>query len=441
MLISSISIMYKFSNYCKLLLISLTIVKEKLCIYPFVLVGFIGILISCKKEKIELPTVTTLMATEISDTSAVCGGTIISDGGSEITERGIYDMFNDIYYPDKKPYDSNIFTVPITGLHEDWTYNLFAYATNKAGTALGEEISFITLIKPICGVSNVSENSIVVHGHLGQRPINSNSTPTTAVFEYGLSDSYGEEVTATPSQLTGGFYVYGDTYDATLNGLTSNTLYHYRIKASNSEVTIISDDHTFRTLNTLTVNDIDGNIYSTVTSGTQIWMAENLRVTKFNDGTPIPLVTDNEEWVSISTPAYCWYNNDEAEYKNVFGALYNSYTLTNDNICPAGWHLPTKDEWQALETYLGGEDFAAYKVKDFKWRGSNSSGFSAQMSGERHYFGGLFQYGDSQEGWFWSATEYDANNIWAMQLVWKYPFTWLRSKNKSSGCSIRCIKD
>lgn len=415
--------------------------KEKLFIYLFVLIGFIGILISCKKENTERPTVTTLMATEISDTSALCGGKIVSDGGSEIVDRGIYDMYNDIYYPDKQPFDSNTFTVPITGLQEDCSYNLFAYATNSQGIALGDEISIFTLIKPICGVSNASVNSIVLHGYFGQRPINANSTPSTAVFEYGTSYSYGEEIIATPSQLTGGFYVYGDTYDATLIGLAPNTLYHYRIKASNSEVTMYSLDYTFRTLNTLTVTDIDGNIYSTITVGTQIWMAENLRVTKYNDGTPIPLVTDGEEWSFITTPAYCWYNNDEAKYKNVFGALYDSYTLIDSNICPTGWHLPARDEWQTLETYLGGEDIASYKLKDFKWRGSNSSCFSAQMSGERHYFAGDFQFGDEQEGWYWSATEYDADNIWAMELVWKYPFTWLRSEHKSSGCSIRCIKD
>jgi len=416
--------------------------KNRLCIYLLLVIpGLIVILIGCKKENLSIPIVTTLMATEISDTSAMCGGIIISDGGSPIIERGMYDMRRDIYYPDKKPYNSENYTMLITGLQDDGSYELFAYATNQTGLALGKEISFMTLTKPICGVSGASINSITLHGYVGQRPIFIGSTPTTAVFEYGISTSYVEEIAATPCQLTGGFYDYGDTFDATLNGLTPNTKYHYRIKASNSEVTIYSIDYTFRTLNDLTVTDIEGNVYNTVTIGTQIWMTENLRATKYNDGTPIPLITEDEAWKFISTPAYCWYNNNETNYKNIFGALYSSYTLTNENLCPAGWHVPTKTEWETLEAYLGGSEIAAYELKDFKWRGSNSSCFSAQMSGERHYYIGDFQFGDEQIGWLWLDTEYDQENLLSVEMTWKYFYTWVRSGHKSSGRSIRCIKD
>lgn len=413
----------------------------KLSIYLLLLFVLIGFFVKCKKENPEIPIVATSMVTEISDTSAICGGIIISDGGSVIIERGLYDMRRDIFYPDNKPYNSENFSLLITGLQENGSYEFFAYATNIAGMAIGDEISFMTLSKPICGVSDASKNSITLHGHVGQRPILINSTPGTAVFEYGISTSYGKETVATPSQLTGGFYVYGDTFDATLNGLTPNTKYHYRLKASNKEVTLYSADYTFRTFNDLTVTDIDGNVYNTVTIGTQIWMAENLKVTKYNDATPIPLITEDETWKFISTPAYCWYNNDEITYKKIFGALYSSYVLTNGKLCPTGWHLPTKTEWETLEVNLGGAEIAAYELKDFKWRGSNSSCFSAQMSGERHYFYGSFQFGDEQEARYWSATEYDTDNFWSMRLCWKCSDTWLRSEHKSSGCSIRCIKD
>ncbi len=415
--------------------------KTKLCIYSLVIIGFLEILIGCNKEEVELPIVTTSMATEIGNISAICKGTIVSNGGSEIIERGFVDMQHEVYYPDKKPYNSDIFIVPITGLEEDTPYGLFAYATNSEGMALSEEITVETLLNPICGVSNVSVNSILLHGYVGQNPSNANRTPSTAVFEYGTSTQYGEEIKTSLSQLTEGFYIFGDTFDALLDGLTPNTEYHYRLKASNSEVTIYSQDYTFRTLNTLTVTDIDGNIYNTVTIGTQIWMVENLKVTKYNNGTPIPLITDSEKWKFINTPAYCWYNNDEAKYKNIFGALYSSYTLIDGDICPTGWHIPTMDEWQTLETYLGEEEIAGYKLKDFKWRGSNSSCFSAQMSGERDYFNGDFQWGDDYYGFWWLPTEYDALNFRSMELCWKCSYTWLIGGPKSNGRSIRCIKD
>jgi uncharacterized protein (TIGR02145 family) len=103
-----------------------------------------------------------------------------------------------------------------------------------------------------------------------------------------------------------------------------------------------------------TVKDIDGNVYKTVTIGKQVWMAENLKTAKYNDGKTIPLVTDNTEWSNLSAPAYCWYNNDIAN-KEVYGALYNWYTVNTNKVCPKGWHIPIDAEWTTLTTYLGGE--------------------------------------------------------------------------------------
>ena len=112
------------------------------------------------------------------------------------------------------------------------------------------------------------------------------------------------------------------------------------------------------------VQDIDGNNYLTVTIGTQIWMAENLRTTKYNDGTAIPLVTDNTTWANLTTPAYCWYNNDAKTNGSTYGALYNWYSVNTKKLCPTGWHVPNDTEWTTLTTYLGGTAVAGGKLKE-----------------------------------------------------------------------------
>jgi uncharacterized protein (TIGR02145 family) len=103
-----------------------------------------------------------------------------------------------------------------------------------------------------------------------------------------------------------------------------------------------------------TVTDADGNVYHTVQIGNQVWMVENLRTTKYNDNSPITPVSDNAVWGTLTTEAYCWYNNDEATNKNTYGALYNWYVLNTGKLCPTGWHVPSQAEWETLISSLGG---------------------------------------------------------------------------------------
>ena len=97
------------------------------------------------------------------------------------------------------------------------------------------------------------------------------------------------------------------------------------------------------------------NEYHTVIIGNQTWMVENLKVTEYNDGTAIPLVESNSDWWNRTTAAYSWNENDEAKYKDSYGALYNWYAVNTGKLCPAGWHVPTDAEWTELIRYLGGE--------------------------------------------------------------------------------------
>lgn len=195
------------------------------------------------------------------------------------------------------------------------------------------------------------------------------------------------------------------------------------------------------------VTDADGNVYATVTIGTQTWMVENLKTTKYNDGNSIPLVTDNNQWKNLNTDAFCWYANDDASYKNPYGALYNWYAVNTGKLCPAGWHVPTNDEWITLTNYLGGVVVAGGKLKESgtaHWdspnvEATNETGFTGLPGGGR--LDGEFMFNGISGSW-WSATE--SNTDWAYEFGLNYNSGNVFSVSfnpKTNGYSIRCLKD
>ncbi len=120
-----------------------------------------------------------------------------------------------------------------------------------------------------------------------------------------------------------------------------------------------------------TVTDIDGNIYTTVTIGEQEWLRENLKTTRYNDGTPIPNITDITEWRHIDAPAYVWQNNDISN-KDIYGALYNWWAVgSREDLCPAGWLVATENDWQTLERYIG---MSPEQIQGTAMRGNNEGG-------------------------------------------------------------------
>ena len=191
------------------------------------------------------------------------------------------------------------------------------------------------------------------------------------------------------------------------------------------------------------VTDMDGNTYKTIRIGQQIWMAEDLKTSKYNDGTAIPLVTNNTEWAELTTPGYCWYNNDAATYKATYGALYNWYTVNTGKLCPTGWHVPTDAEWAILITYLGGESVAGDKLRETGTTGAtNESGFTALPSGYRYDNGTFYYIGDELGAW-WSATKLDASELlrgaWYHFLINSDPN--LQFYNLVAGLNARCLRD
>jgi len=202
------------------------------------------------------------------------------------------------------------------------------------------------------------------------------------------------------------------------------------------------------------ISDIEGNYYGTVRIGDQWWMSENLYVTKYHDGTLITNETDNDNWIRLSTGAYCWYNND-IDYKDISGALYNWFAVQTEKLCPAGWHVPTDGEWKVLETYIG---MSPAELNDFGYRGkdewlanklksldgwtlsygmTNETGFSAIAGGARSSVNGEF-FGIEDDASWWTSTPYYNDAIYR-----EIQGGWLGrgDPDRNYGLSIRCIKD
>jgi len=195
------------------------------------------------------------------------------------------------------------------------------------------------------------------------------------------------------------------------------------------------------------VKDVDGNIYNTVTIGSQTWMLENLKTTKYRDGSSIPNITDDTEWSNQTEGAYCWYNNDALTYKNTFGALYNFYTVVdNRELCPVGWHVPTETEWSILITYLGGNSIAGGKLKSTSiWESpntgaDNSSNFTSLPSGIRDSDYGIFRnFGFVSV--FWTSTKVDNNNSFYNLQIYNDSRNDPNYNPPHLGASVRCLKD
>ena len=195
------------------------------------------------------------------------------------------------------------------------------------------------------------------------------------------------------------------------------------------------------------VKDIEGNVYKTVTIGKQVWMAENLKTTKFNDGTAISLVAEDQAWGALTTPAFCWYNKDAAVNKNTYGALYNWSTVSTNKLCPKGWHVSTDAEWTALTTYLGGESVAGGKLRETgitHWEkpntgATNESGFTTLPGGYRNNHGAFANIGFF--GFWWSATEYVPTASWCRTMGCAGSDVLRIYSLKKNGYSVRCIQD
>jgi uncharacterized protein (TIGR02145 family) len=405
------------------------------------------LIVSCKKAT--LPSVTTGTVNRILQTSAYSGGQVTDDGNARVTARGVcWDLAIDPTVDKNKTSDSTgvgLFTSYITGLSASTTYYLRAYATNSEGTAYGDAVLFTT--DPVAlptlttiGLKSVTLTTATGGGNISNeggipvtvRGVCWNTTGSPTIADSHTSDGNGAGIFA-----------------STLTDLTLNSTYYVCAYATNSLGTAYGSVVEFKQMEP--VLDSDGNAYSIVTIGTQIWMGENLKTTTFNDGNVIPTETAGNLWASLTTPAYCWYDNDETSYKSSYGAIYNWYAVNTGKLCPAGWHVPTDVEFTELITYLGGDKIAGGKLKEAgtshwnspNYAATNASGFAALPAGGRYNYyseGGAFR-DLGYYGYLWSSTSSNTSNALSRDMGYNLELVNKGEYSQKDGESVRCIKD
>lgn len=425
------------------------------------------------------PSAATDPATSVSSTTATLNGTVNANGASTTVTflYGTTTSYGNTATASQSPATGNSSTsvsTVISGLTTSTEYHYQVKAENCKGTNSGLDQQFTTpsgcsdAYEPNNTIATATTNAF---SSLGSRNYSHAIYPT---IDYGSDVDYFRLDITTPGGLTVNLYnpvtdfdiellnASGETIAFSNKGLTDTITYpvtgsgsyYIKVHGSGSYTCATytlgvqwkngSGSGTFR-------DNRDSQEYKWVFIGSQVWMAENLRATKYTNGPSIPLVTDNDRWVNLSTsstPSYCWYNNDPVTYAKPYGALYNWYAVNSVYLCPDGWHLPSDAEWTVLTTYLGGIDIAGGKMKEggtSHWTspntdGTNTSGFTGLPASYRSQSSGLFiNFGTY--ALYWSGTEYNSTSAWGRGLYNLDGTVYVYSYPKGHGFSVRCIKD
>ena len=419
------------------------------------------------------PSVTTSAVSNITCIAADCGGTVSSDGISGVTAKGVcWSTSTNPTITDSLTIDGNdvgSFTSHITGLQPGTHYYVRAYATNNAGTVYGTQRQFTTPVATPTittnGVNRISSTSVTCDGNVSYEGI-------AAVTARGVCWSTSPNPTLNDNHTVDSSGV--GSFTSLITGLQPFVHYYVRAYATNSAGTAYGNEIEFSTsdgfpcLNADTLTDIDGNIYNTVQLGTQCWMRENLRTTRYANGTDILLSSNYYGGVCRYYP-----DNNESNVP-IYGYLYSWHAVMGGSsssdanpsgvqgICPNGWHVPSDSEWTQLTDYVSSQNQyvcgtdSSYIGKalaaDFvNWSNNtttcavgnipsdnNSTNFSAVPAGHRYDSGfvGFLTYTD-----FWSSTQDNYYRAYVRTIVW-YEATVNRQKHeKSDGLSVRCLRN
>jgi uncharacterized protein (TIGR02145 family) len=392
-----------------------------------------------------LPTVTTKPITGITQTGATSGGTITSAGGAPHSEKGlVYATSTNPTILNNKLIDSNAgltWNSTLTGLTGNTKYYIRAYATNIIGTAYGMLDSFVTL--PI--VPTITTNTITA------------ITRTTSVSGGNISSDGGSVITGrgivwnkTGTPVVGTDSIRTDASNTTgsftlnLGNLNSGIIYYVRAYATNAIGTSYGNQLTFTTQPVL---DTIGNQYTTITINGKEWFKENLKTTKYADGTDILNVTDNASWFNLVSGQGAWanYANDGAN-DAIYGKLYNWFAVSDvKGLCPTGWHVATDADWTSLTANYGLDAAAGNELKATTlWTtpnsNSNSSGFGAQPGGGRSPGG----FGDiNAKGFWWTSTPdpADTDKAYVRSMQYNFDSVLRNTEDNKYGFSVRCVKN
>lgn len=402
------------------------------------------------------PTLTTTPATNITYNSAVSGGNITSTGGAPIDDKGVcWSITTGPVATGSHASSgagSGTYTSNITGLNPGITYYIRAYAKNSAGTSYGNQLNFTTnsVTAPTLttnSVSGITMTSAVSGGNITSE----NGDP---VSERGVCwNTTGSPTTSNPKTTDG---IGMGSFISHMDGLLAGTTYYVRAYATNTGGTAYGNEISFTTVHEKgTVTDLDGNVYVTVKIGTQWWMQSDLKTTRYNDNSSILNITDDTEWSSTTSPAYCWYNNNPS-YGDTYGILYNWYAVGTGDLCPTGWHVPSDPEFKTLELYLGvpladisvwgwrGTDQGSQMKSTSGWNnsgnGTNSSEFTALPGGYRYGLSGTFNAIGILTYW-WSSSQDGTSAAWYRRLDGANSDIYYASTSLKGGKFVRCIKN
>lgn len=418
-----------------------------------------------------LSILTTTSISNITSSSAESGGNISDNGGAPVTERGICwsTSQNPIISENKIICSSGngSFTASVSGLMGSTKYYIRAYAINTAGIAYGNEINFTTNPPTLPTLNTREVSSTTTNSAISGGSIITDGGST--ITDRGICWSTSANPTIANSKTTNG--MGPGTFTSNITGLEPNSLYYLRAYSTNSVGTMYGNELIVRTYKG-TVTDIDGNIYYTITIGTQTWMAEDLKTTKYRNGDPIGTTSPATLDISAEVaPKYQWAYEGVETNVAVYGRLYTWFAATDSrNLCPVGWHLATDSEWTTMQDYLnangynydGTTTYATYNkigkslAATTLWRliGSqgaignidyptyrNKSGFTAIPGGTRSGRGVFFDKG-SVDYW-WTATEIDASFAWIRNMYYSNININDRVGNQKTdlGLSLRCIAD
>jgi uncharacterized protein (TIGR02145 family) len=238
------------------------------------------------------------------------------------------------------------------------------------------------------------------------------------------------------------------TFTSAMTGLTATTTYYVKAYATNSVSTSYGEELSFITY-TDVLHDIDGNVYKTMTIGTQEWMAENIKTTKYRNGDLIPTTIPATLDISgESSSEYQWAYDSNESNANDYGRLYTWYAVTDSrNVCPTGWHIPTDAEWTTLTTFLGGEEVAGGKLKETgtsHWTtpntgATNETSFTALPTGYRDVSVLFVDF--SEFGGWWSSTESTTTDAYCRYVAYNSATIFWEIIGKHDGVGVRCTKD
>ncbi|MCU4176468.1 PKD domain-containing protein [Carboxylicivirga sp. N1Y90] len=414
---------------------------------------------------------------KITTSSAEITSVVHDDGGGALSARGIV-WSSSIEACELSDADGNTndgtatgsYLSQLSGLLPNTTYYVRGYATNSIGTAYGSPVIFNTLDDMSFYITVASPNGGENWEKGSTQTISWDSNVTGnvrielwrgTILETNIAASIANTGSYTWNMTTG--YQEQDDYKVKIVSVDDESVFD----ESDATFTISEETPNYETG---TVTDIEGNNYKTVKIGTQWWMAENLKVTKYSDGTTIPHITDNTTWASLgdnnTDKAFCFYNNDKSLG---YGALYTFAAAVNgtphngsnhvQGVCPTGWHLPSSGEWGILENYLiiNGYNYNGIRrynnlgkslASKIGWLDSpsigdvgndqstnNKTGFTALPSGSRDSRNGSFSPQQSNGSWWSSKQRYYGGLSYSSSPL------YLIYNDMSEGRAVRCIKD